>query len=193
MHTGQILARVDRSASFINFVYHFLFDPETFIARCHVVDATQWQGRDDTFAVWEPERFPEEDLLTHVAHYLNPPGGAIATARLWRMTAKALQSTAGLGAGAQWFLLCPHCESGIPFKIEAASFIMLHIGVGFLTLRIKPLSEEVPHWLNFLHYFRFVRGQRRVSLRAQRATGRDEIGSLGIAVESAAKTSCLSR
>jgi hypothetical protein len=48
-------------------------------------------------------------------------------------------------------------------------------GVGFLTFRIKPVGRELNDWLNVLHYFRFVKGQRRVSVSARAIVGYDEV------------------
>lgn len=65
-------ATVDPSASFIYFVYPFLYEAETFARRVQAVQQAQWQGRERPLTMWQAERFPEDDLLAHVARYLNP-------------------------------------------------------------------------------------------------------------------------
>jgi len=52
---------------------------------------------------------------------------------------------------------------------------LFRVGVGFLTFSAKPKSQEIADWLDFLHSFRFIRGQRGVGLRMERRTGIDQI------------------
>jgi hypothetical protein len=51
------------------------------------------------------------------------------------------------------------------FSIQLALFAD---GVGFLTVRAKPKSEQIDDWLTFLSVFRYVRGQRTNGVRAQK-------------------------
>jgi hypothetical protein len=53
----------------------------------------------------------------------------------------------------------------------AVELALFRDGVGCLTIRAEPASQEVADWLDFLHYFRFARGQRGVGLRAERRVG----------------------
>jgi hypothetical protein len=62
-------------------------------------------------------------------------------------------------------------------KIFAAvHLVMFKVGVGFLTVRASPESEDIGDWLSFLSVFRHVRGQRRNSVRAQKRSRDAETG-----------------
>jgi hypothetical protein len=169
--------RVDASASFIHFVYPFLFEAETFAARVRAIESAQWQGRQSLLSVWETNRFPDDELLSHVARYLNPPAETPATARLWKLH-DAMQEVYGSAGRAEWRLLWPRGE--IPFQfgrvgkgVFAAQLALFHIGIGLLTVRVEPMTDELSGWLDCLHYFRFARGQRQTSLQAKRRAGID--------------------
>ncbi len=151
------------------FVYPFLFDPDTFDRRRQQGEKARWQGRERPLSVWEQARFPEDDLLAHVKDYLNPPEGRPPTALVWKMDDGALQSPSGLGGGADWRLVLPRKE--IPFRFGEVRLSLFRIGVGFVTVAAQPKGDEPGDWLDFLHYFRFVRGQREVRIQAQRRTG----------------------
>jgi hypothetical protein len=56
-----------------------------------------------------------------------------------------------------------------PFAVQLALF---KVGVGFLTVRVRPESQDIGDWLTFLSLFRYVRGQRANEVRAQKR-GRD--------------------
>ena len=167
---GQAL-RVDTSASFAQFVYPFTFERQTFDARASAVQQVAWSGRDRPLPVWERETCPEHDLLAHVANYLRTDGDAPATAAFWRMSHDAFHAVTGLGASADWTLTLPYGE--IPIRLESAQLVLFRIGVGFLTLRARPMDAAVNTWLDFLHFFRFSRGRGGVRLKARRRTGRD--------------------
>lgn len=160
--------RIDKNASFICFVYPFLFDPETFEQREKAIGSAQWQGRDGK-AIWRKLSFPKDDLLAHVERYLNPPQGTPPTAYLWQMEHDPLHSPHGFGADAQWTLVLPTKE--IPFSWDRVQLSLFVVGVGFVTVTAKPQSDKVDDWLDFLHYFRFIRGQRNVKVKGERRTG----------------------
>jgi hypothetical protein len=170
--------RIDTDASFVHFVYPFLFAAETFAARAQAVERAQWQRGERSLAVWQTDRFPEDELLAHVARYLNPPEDTPATARLWDIGHDALRSPRGLGAGAEnpsadWALTSP--KGDMHFRLGAVQLVLFRIGVGFLTVHARPLSQELGDWLDFVHYFRFLQGQRGTGVRAQRRVGRDQV------------------
>ncbi len=150
------------------FVYPFLFDPDTFDRRRQQADQAHWQAQKRLLPIWERGRFSEDDLLAHVKDYLNPPEGKPPTALLWEMTSDALQSPSGLGSDADWTLVLPRKE--IPFRFNEVQLSLFRIGVGFVTIAAKPEGNELSDWLDFLHYFRFVKGQRKVKIKAQRRT-----------------------
>ena len=169
---------IDYKASFLRFVYPFLFDSDQFLALCEGVGQARWKGRKGLLQVWEQEDFPKDDLLAHVAEFLNPPRGVEPTARLWSMSTAALQSpNGGFGAGTNstvsWELVTPRGD--ILFEISCVQLIFFRIGIGLVNIDAKPIrtQAEVSDWLNFLHYFRFSCGQRGVSLRARQRVGYD--------------------
>jgi hypothetical protein len=168
------MPEVDSAASFTLFVYPFLFEQETFSSRARAADCVEWPGRRRHLPVWTALSFPEEDVLAHVARYLNPPADTPPTARLWGLQNDALQSPSGLGASANWSLTLPRLagqERELPIHFESVRLMLFGTGVGFLTICAKPQTREIADWLNFNHYFRFVRGQRGVGIRAERRTG----------------------
>src|SRR5437870_4620165 len=155
--------KVDRKASFVNFIYPFLLkEPQSFPDRSASIDGASWAGRVGSLTVWERQDFPRDDLLAYFVRYLNPPDGVPATARFWRVTGAVRQSRFGLGTDARWSLVLPHTE--LPFHLEDAQLTLFRVGAGFLTIRSTPDSDSSDDWLDFLHYYRFVRGQRKVRL-----------------------------
>jgi hypothetical protein len=92
------MTKVDENASFVRFIYPFLFDTETFKGHVDATERARWPGRKQEFTVWRQESFPEFDLLPHAARYLNPPPDTPPTARLWELGHDALHSPAGSGA-----------------------------------------------------------------------------------------------
>lgn len=174
---------VNAKRSFVRFVYPFLFDPKSFDGRINSVKAAQWESLEHAVHVWEDAPFSADDLLNHVAHFLNPSVERYATATRWRLTNDARQSPAGL-ANAEWHLVLPPRRGQsreIPFTLEAVELTLFRVGVGFLTILAKPRSNALPDWMDFLHYFRFARGQRDVGIRATRKGERDETGKTVLA------------
>jgi hypothetical protein len=157
--------------SYIKFVYPFLFDSEKFEMHATALDKAHMQGLEQ-IEIWKSSSFPEEDFLPHVALYLNPPTGAFPTARLWVMDNNVLTSPKGFGSKADWMLLTS--KKSIQFNFESVELVLFSIGVGFLTIQTKPLTENINDWQDFLHFFRFIKGQRNVHIKAQLRKGFDE-------------------
>jgi hypothetical protein len=156
-----------RQTSFIHFVYPFRFDPETFTARADAVDRASWGSARGRTNVWQPARLPKEEMLAHVARCANPRDGAPATGYFWRLH----DGSRSAYGSSDWRLVTPRGE--IPFRFGGGgkssllvALALFHIGVGFLTLRAQPLTRELAGWLNFQHFFRFMRGDRSVHARA---------------------------
>jgi len=161
--------QIDNKSSFYNFVYPFQFDHTQFKSLADDIDRKEWPGKKRALEVWETLDFPSEELLSHIADFLNPPEGRSPTALLWQMGHATMESLDGLGVNAEWILATP--GGNIAFKILSAQLALFKVGVGFLTLEIKPLSDgdNFGDWFNLLHYFRFCRGQRRVSLSLRKS------------------------
>jgi hypothetical protein len=158
--------------SFIYFVYPFLFDQEHFFELRDKVNNAQWQGRNQKRNIWTTQRFSEDDLLPYVARYLNPSDESQPTAHLWHMDRDALESPLYIGANAKWSLTHPYGE--IPFHIESIQLVLFYVGVGFITIKSSPINDDINDWQDFLHYFRFIKGQRGVGIKAQRQVGRGQ-------------------
>jgi len=160
------MAQVDVQASWVRFVYPFLFKPSEWESRVQAIEAMEWPGRDQRrLQVWQRATFPQEDLLAHVRDYLNPPPETTATAYLWKMTAEARQSPRGLGAQADWTLLYPP-QNSVPFRMVDLELAMFHWGVGFLTVEVGLAEADPGRWLDCIHYFRFADGTRNVRVQA---------------------------
>lgn len=168
---------IDCQCSQILFIYPYLFDPIKFDEHVQAISRSQWRGKNRMLRVWEQEYFSNEDLLPHVANYLNSEKDLPSTARIWTMTSEALRSpNGGFGAGAkesnvQWELVYP--KGRLLFDINCIDLILFRIGVGFVTLHTSVKSPQDQHdaWFDFLHYFRFSGGQRDVKLMASRRIG----------------------
>ncbi|MFC1853040.1 hypothetical protein ACFL27_22815, partial [candidate division CSSED10-310 bacterium] len=162
---------VNKTSSFIFFVLPFLFDSGQYDERIGALATTEWQAKKGTFSVWSKMSFPADDVLPHVANYLNPDDQTTPTANLWSLDNNALNSPRGLGAKAKWFLVTSAGE--IAFTIKSVQLILFRLGVGFLTVDARPVENDLSVWLDLLHYFRFVGGQRRVRVKAHRQVGKD--------------------
>ncbi|MBI4319448.1 MAG: hypothetical protein HY675_13250 [Chloroflexi bacterium] len=169
--------KIARDISFINFVYPFLFDANTMPGRVRAIDQAYWQPREgQSLKVWVQRKFPEKELLTHVARYLNPTDDTSPTARLWELAKDPLQFPSGLGRDKDWALVWRDGE--VPFRLESLQLILFGVGIGFITACVKPRPRGkegqalgTDDWLNLLHYFRFARQQRDVRIKIRTRTG----------------------
>jgi hypothetical protein len=164
--------KIDRTASSVIFVYPFCFRGPAFDGIARSISAAKWPGRDSLLQVWEKAKFPKEDLLAHVAEYLNPEGDNPATARLWKLTGAVLQSSHGLGNNSNWQLLA---RNPIPFHIDEITLMLFLVGVGFIAISVKPLSDAPEDWLDFTHFFRFTDTDHGTKLRVSKSRAAGEV------------------
>lgn len=146
--------------SFLHFVYPFTFRAEEFEERMAALDRQK--------DVWLPKEFPAGETLSHVADYLRPREGHPRAARLWKLSEQnnmPLRLTRDLDCR----LIADKKE--IPFTFGGAQknsavveLALFGVGVGFLTVAVRPVDADVPTWLAFLHYFRVMNGNHDVSL-----------------------------
>jgi hypothetical protein len=164
--------RLDRKASRLRFVYPFAFDGTKFEARMATIAGTTATISGAETAVWEPDSFPAEDLVAHVAKYLNADEhNSRESASLLRIRDEVRDHVDGLGANVAWALKWSSREFRFSFEeIELATF---RAGIGFLTLAVRPHSDDPHDWLDFVHAFRFTRGRRAPRLAAERSVGFD--------------------
>ena len=158
------------SGSFIFLVYPFLFEEDTFRGREEAFDRAEWGELGNP---WKPQRKVVRDVLKHVGDYLNPPPGAPVTARMWDLDGNALSSPQGLGGGGDWRLKLKDREIG--FRIDEVQLVLFHLGVGLLTLRVRPLSQDGADWLDLLHYARFADRAHSGTVRIERRVGIDPV------------------
>ena len=147
--------------SFLRFVYPFTFRPETFDQREQAIDTNA--------GVWLPAAFPVGETLSHVADYLKPPEGQPRAARLWKLSAQnhnPLRLTPDIrGSIIAGKREIPFTFGGSQRNSSAIELALFRIGVGFLTVTVRPADPDVGEWLAFLHYFRVMGGGHNVSLR----------------------------
>jgi hypothetical protein len=111
---------IDLAASFIYFVYPFTFDSNQFDSLTRAGDEavisrqTQPDKPPECRAAWEKLSFPEEELLFHVANYLNPGENSSCTARFWQSSALLHQSF-GFSHSYDWQLVYPNGEISFVF------------------------------------------------------------------------------
>jgi hypothetical protein len=167
--------KVNKESSFIYFVYPFAIEPTAVESRVKAIEkATCTVRSGEARRVWEPLNLPHEELIEHMGQYLNLTGDQPATARVWRLSHDAARQF-GIDRSTKWRLLRPRGEIGFQFGRGddlgfAVQLALFHTGVGFLTVQVWLDSEDQANWMNLLHYFRFARGQRGVSVRAERRT-----------------------
>jgi hypothetical protein len=162
--------------SFSRFVYAFTFSPATFGERVTAVNAAR---RESPTPLWGTASFPEDDLMPHVADFLN--SDEHATAFAWELDPNlGLQSFDGLGAKGRWSMALPGGRE-LPFCIDGVQLVLFRLGIGFLVWDVCPDVERLPEgtdplaaWLDFLHYFRRIRGGGAPALSARRKTGPDQ-------------------
>lgn len=165
------LPTVEAALSFVNLVYPFAFAPPTFPRRIESLAAARWQAEGRELSVWEAQHFASEDLLRQVAEYVNPPEGALTTARLWRLEPNTLRSHRGLGGSAEWSLVLP--GKSVPFQLVSVQLALFHLGLGLVTLQVKPVSDAMDDWHDFLHFVRYLRKPSSSRLRLRRRVGID--------------------
>lgn len=158
---------VDQKASSIYFVYPFTFDIREFETLNQAIPQAK-SPQNKTF--WRPNSFPTEDVLFHVANYLNPTDNRTPTAQLWTLSNEVRDI---FGFQEQWELIAS--QKVLPFELgedgkgsNGVQLMLFQVGVGFLILQVQPKSNSLQHWLDFLHYFRFLEGQQGSKVRVQK-------------------------
>ena len=179
----QSQASVDPEPSFLHGVYPFSFQPDIFDERVHKVEKARhiFRRSGRKVDVWHEQKVAHDELLSNMAGFLNPPTDVPATARIWRLNDE-LQHVWGIADQADWSLMLRGRE--IPFRLGelgqetfAVQLALFRVGIGFLTVRIKPMSDDIDDWTDLLHYFRFADGQRAVGVSASQRTSRDRLDS----------------
>lgn len=158
---------LDRSQ--VRFVYPVIFDAETFPARTAAVEARRWEGLD---RLWIADDRAPDEAIRAVRDYFVPTAGRGALARHWKLDGNALQSLKGLGAAtsAEWYLEA--AGRRMRFCLERVELSLFHLGVGLVSVELKPAARELDTWLDLLHFGRCLcRDDIRLEIR--RRTGLD--------------------
>lgn len=165
--------KVVKISSFSNFVYPFTFNPVHFNKMVFEIESTRWSSSKRDITVWSRADFFREDLLPHINRYLNSEHGNPSTAYLWNMNDDALASSSGLSSGknSKWIMGNPRGE--INFCVEWIQIALFRIGIGFLTIRAVPDTDDLNAWLDFIHHFRFISGSRSLNYCVEKRTGYD--------------------
>ncbi|MDB9313857.1 CorA family divalent cation transporter [Spirulina sp. CS-785/01] len=201
------MCQVNRDSAFLYFVYPFAFQGENFTEHCRAIDQAPYAEKIDqeayydaldkiqenprldnkaTFArkpLWEAQNFPQDDLLSYVAQYLNPTQNTPPTAHLWKLSDQVespYDLSRHLGFKYDWDLLTPQGKR-IPFgwgkenqNQLVVQLALFKIGVGFLTVQAQPKRNQLEDWLDFIHYFRFLQGKRGVKVQGDKRIGFSE-------------------
>lgn len=157
------MIEIDEKASYVLFVYPFTFEESEFEGRCAGIGAAQWAKRDGVFEdVWQKKKFAVDDLLHHIAEFLNPKNGTHPTVCLWEMVPGLVESPSGLGAEADWQFLLRN-DRAVGIRLESVKLCLFCSGVGFVVIKVKAtlpgthrVSRDVGYWLDLIHYFRFA-------------------------------------
>ena len=148
--------------SFAKFVYSFVFSMQSFEERVKT-----FSQREHKTLGWSVEKLPIDELLMHVADYINPLQGKPATAHAWSLSEDSLK--AWRDGNARWELLTRYGgrDVSIEFEFVKVELFLFHLGVGFLIVTANPKGDVLEDWLDFLHFFRFLGGQRDVLIHAE--------------------------
>lgn len=181
---------VDRDRSFAYFVYPFLFDlAATSVAEdgdaFHALSARIAASEVDGKKLWTDWPVPVNDLLPHVAQFLNPANPR-PTGRFWQLhnDLKQKHFTGNLSSKIEWTLYRNKADPGIPFVLApwlqeegvkpglrgdfVIQLALFRHGIGFVTVSAQPTVDDLGEWLTFLHHFRFMGHRSGVGVQAER-------------------------
>lgn len=164
------------------FVYPFLFDDvSTFSARSALLNAAKVELNGKTHPIWKSSKYSEQDLLPHVAKYINAEENREPyNVAIWKIGNEVLQSpNYGLGSGENrgginYKLVYPNGQ--VQFVILSVELYLFRTGMGAIVFEVSPNlpDQNLGVWFDFLSYFRFFGGYRRVFIECTRAIGYDQ-------------------
>ncbi len=168
---GATPARVATDLSFIRFIYPFQFKPTDFVDRVEQIHHATLQigGARKRVGVWEPWKddiFPSDFLLAHVGNQLKP--GSHVAMGFWKLREEVRLDEHGLGSHGTWRFKMARLKQqpDVTFRVDEVHLILFPVGIGFVVSHVVLDTDDLDMWYNFLHYFRFVDGQRATSLHA---------------------------
>ena len=166
-------ARVDVRASFILWVYPFVFRPETYEARVARLFAP-----DSRFATNKPAIY-DDTLLPHVSRFLTRDPADIGSVSLFLAKPGKSAEMLLFGEASQqlsWHLIAAG-KSAMPFRFAGAvQLALFEGGTGFCAVSAFPTGDAAGDWSDFLHYFRYADGRgKETRVRATRPNGTEAV------------------
>jgi hypothetical protein len=140
-----------KSACWLRFVLPLEYARGSYARRCEAVHTFVFEERNSP--LWRLEELPKDDLLPHVADYLNVADFGESTASVWKAEPNELMWLTGQKSGVAWELMLPGRKLG--FRIEQAHLALFRLDLGFLILDVRPTDETASEWFDLQHYFRF--------------------------------------
>ena len=177
-------ARVLPNVSFLNLTYPFGFDQAPFPDILQSVQQCAWQINIGSPQVWGERQMPQDDLLPHVANYLyfnndkiDPliTRGDLGSAHFWRMETICRESPQGLGCqrNNRWEVHVDN-KPPIPIQLRNIDLSLFSHGIGFITIQLEVLSDQIADWADAQNRLRFANGSRAPLLRVERKSGKDQ-------------------
>ncbi len=176
--------------SFAVLVYPFSFDRTRFDRLVVDVNGDALDADDTTWTIWERRSFPQDDLLRHVADYLNPDSDVPPTACLWTLEDRVLRSPHGLGlrpgslalslrhrrpANAAKETTGHAPDDAIALQMDGIDLALFRVGIGYLMFRVRIPDGTAADWFDLLHGIRFIDRPGKVDLLLSRRTGKDRV------------------
>ncbi len=153
------------------FLRAFRYAPADFSSGVSIVSATKVATGKSTQPLWLEDKFQNEDLLPHVAEYLDTPGrtkGQISVSA-WKINPAVKQSLyfSADEHSCKWQLA--KGKDCIEFRLKNVLLIMFEAGVGFLVFEANPsASEELAVWQDFINLFHYSSGNRAGKIQVTR-------------------------
>jgi len=175
--TAQIHSKaLVQSQSFCTFLHSFRFDPDYYNSIVELVKADTLKGS----PIWRVHRFQNEDLLPHVANFLNisnesndsSQNGAITHS--WDMDLDVLGNQEWMGAKGRWSWKPSGAKEDIEIQLTEVNLTLFRTGLGLLRFHCVPTTQELETWQDFLHHFRFIEGRRSGYIKARRKIGKEQ-------------------
>lgn len=175
MSAEQTACPVVEPWSYCTFLHPFRFDPATYDRILETVQAEAHKA----MPVWQEHAFQNEDLLPHVARFVNITSEgtrdtrAKPTSHSWDMGTDVLRHSDWLAGSGTWIWTPPRSETAVEVQITEVNLTMFRVGLGFFRFSITPKSQGLATWHDFVYGFRFMDGGRSGRLRVLKKTGKD--------------------
>lgn len=168
--TAELQGTVDREASFALFVYPFQLPLET---CAETIDRLRSGPPSDA---WQPLRFECDEMLPHIAQFLTAPSPHSGSGIVyWKLSETGKRELfANLEGEPDNLLVGGRAPRDIPFRLMGLRLVVFDDGVGFVTVRAEPQTDNLDDWTDALHSFRMLGGPQQSPTAGQlRCKGRD--------------------